>query len=241
MTLPVVVETSSFSSELVLTNWSGVAKTLLFTYVADGIQSRDSATNFAIPLRAREQLIQPNFVQWLKQRGGGGLSPAKQSYVGSLFMTVQSGDVNGIFLGARTSTAAGAGGRYGVFYPAVPYGASSTASTWLYGLQQNSENRTNLGLVNTGEAGGDPDMFRIEMFNGETGLKAGSVEGITLNGRRLTQIGSLLEKYAPGVPQGYVRVTRVKGSNPFIAYYVINDGGQPGERSGDGAFVYSAP
>jgi hypothetical protein len=241
MTLPVVVETSSFSSEVVLTNWSGVAKTLLFTYVADGIQSRDSATNFAIALRAREQVIQPNFVQWLRQHGVGGLSPAKQPYVGSLFMRVESGDINGIFLGARTSTAAGGGGRYGVFYPAVPQGMESTASTWLYGLQQDSENRTNLGLINTGETNGDPDVFRIEIFNGETGLNAGSVDGIALNARRLTQIGSLLEKYAPGVLQGYIRVTRVKGSNPFIAYYVINDGRQPGERSGDGAFVFSSP
>jgi Beta-propeller repeat len=241
LTLPVVVETSSFSSELVLTNGSVTAKALLFTFVADGIQARDSATNFAIALRAREQLILPNFVQWLRQHGVAGLSSAKQSYVGSLFMTVESGDISDIFLGARTSTAAGGGGRYGVFYSAVPYGMASTASTWLYGLQQNSENRTNLGLVNTGEADGDPDVFRIEIFNGETGLKASSVEGITLNARRLTQIGSLLEKYAPGVRQGYIRVTRVKGSNPFIAYYVINDGGQPGERSGDGAFVFSAP
>ena len=44
----------------------------------------------------------------------------------------------------------------------------------------------------------------------------------------------------PGT-QGYARVTRVAGSNPFIAYAVINDGGQPGERTGDGAFVAGSP
>jgi hypothetical protein len=27
------------------------------------------------------------------------------------------------------------------------------------------------------------------------------------------------------------------GGNPFLADAVINDGGQPGERSGDGAFI----
>jgi hypothetical protein len=36
-------------------------------------------------------------------------------------------------------------------------------------------------------------------------------------------------------------VTRIEGKNPFIAYAVLNDGGQPGERTGDGAFVASAP
>ena len=34
---------------------------------------------------------------------------------------------------------------------AVPDGAAFTGSAWIYGLQQNQENRTNLALVNTGE------------------------------------------------------------------------------------------
>ena len=68
--------------------------------------------------------------------------------MGSLFATVKGGDVNGIFLGARISRR-GQWGRYSLFYAAVPEGMASTASTWLYGLQQNAENRTNLALVNT--------------------------------------------------------------------------------------------
>ena len=43
---------------------------------------------------------------------------------------------------------------------------------------------------------------------------------------------SLLAQHALGVTQSYARVTRVAGPNPFIAYPVINDGGQPGERTG---------
>ena len=39
----------------------------------------------------------------------------------------------------------------------------------------------------------------------------------------------------------YARVTRTAGSNPFISYAVVTDGGQPGERSGDAAFVFSSP
>ena len=37
----------------------------------------------------------------------------------------------------------------------------------------------------------------------------------------------------------YARVTRTSGTNPFVTYGVINDGGIPGQRSGDGAFVLS--
>ncbi len=28
-----------------------------------------------------------------------------------------------------------------------------------------------------------------------------------------------------------------RGKNPFVAYAVVNDGAQPGQRTGDGAFV----
>jgi hypothetical protein len=40
--------------------------------------------------------------------------------------------------------------------------------------------------------------------------------------------------------QGYAHITRTAGTNPFIAYAVINDGAQAGQRSGDGAFLSSA-
>jgi hypothetical protein len=62
-----------------------------------------------------------------------------------------------------------------------------------------------------------------------------------IKARRLLQIGSVLAKYAPGVQQGYVKLTRTQGSNPFVAYSIINDGGQPNEGSGDGAYLASSP
>jgi hypothetical protein len=42
---------------------------------------------------------------------------------------------------------------------------------------------------------------------------------------------------AAGVSNGWVEITRISGSAPWIAYGVINDGGNPGERTGDGAYV----
>jgi hypothetical protein len=51
------------------------------------------------------------------------------------------------------------------------------------------------------------------------------------------QIDSILRQYAPASSSGYALVTKMGGNNPFLTYAVINDGGQPGQRSGDGAFV----
>ena len=114
-------------------------------------------------------------------------------------------------------------------------------AAWIFGLQQNGETRSNLALVNTGEVDSNPITFNIELFDGSTGTKVSTIEGVSLKAKGWTQLVTLLGQHAPGVTQGYARVTRVAGSNPFIAYAVINDGGQPGERTGDGAFVASSP
>ena len=241
LTLPVIVESSTFSSEAVLTNWSQSEETVQLVFVADGIQTPDSMTDIRLILRAQEQLILPNVVDWLRQHGAQGLGSRKIEYRGALFLKVEEGDVSHIFLGARTSTAASGGGRYGVFYSAVPYGSASSSSTWIYGLQQNSENRTNLGLVNTAEMNQSLDTFRIEIYDGDTGLKVNAITGITIGAGRSLQFGSLLAKYAPRTQQGYIHIVRVKGSNPFIGYSIINDGSQAGERTGDGAYISGSP
>lgn len=239
MTLPVIVETSSFISELVMTNWSVTTKTLRLAYVSEAVQARDSTANFSVTLKPGEQSIIPNLVQYLREQGVSGVGTAGLSYVGALIV-LADGDASGVFLGARTSTA-GRRGRYGLFYVGVPYGQPTTATRWLYGLQQNAENRTNLALVNTGEMNSNADVFQIELFDGDTGLKVSTIEGITLSAQRWLQMDTILAQHAPGTSQGYARVTRTAGSTPFIAYGVINDGGQPGQRSGDGAFVASSP
>lgn len=240
LALPVAVESTGFNSELMLANWSATSKIVRLAFVAEGIQAPESTATVSLILRGQEQLILPNLVQWMRQRGATGLGSQDQAYVGALFVTVPEGNAGSLYVGART-VSRGGGGQYGVSYDAVPYGAASVSSAWIYGLQQNTENRSNLGLVNTGEAGESSDTFRIELFDGESGLKVNTVEGVTVNARRLLQIGSLFERYASGSRQGYVRVTRASGSNPFIVYAVINDGATPGDRTGDGAFLSSSP
>jgi hypothetical protein len=239
LALPVIVETSPFESELVITNLSANARTVRFQFVADANSTPDSTVRFELSVPARTQQILPGFVQYLRSIGVPGIGPRGASYAGALFATAAEGYFEGLFVGARTS-ATGGGGRYGLFYPAVP-SAASTTSTWILGLQQNGETRSNLALANTCEVDSNPITFNIELFDGSTGAKVSTIEGVSLKAKGWTQIVTLLGQHAPGVTQGYARVTRVAGSNPFIAYAVINDGGQPGERTGDGAFVPSSP
>ena len=237
-TLPTIVETEAFSSELVVTNWSESWKILGFSVLSDGI-SNPQVARF-VTIRSNEQLVLPNVVNWLRQRGLPGLGPPGQVFTGPLYVTTADGDGSSLFVGARTTTQV-RGNRYGVFYEAVPYGSVPETSTWIYGLQQNSENRSNLGIVNTGEFNEQTSVFRIEIYDGETGLLASTIEDITAEARKLIQIDSILEQFAPGIRQGYARISRIIGTNPFLAFAVINDGGQPGERTGDGTFIYSVP
>jgi len=236
LSLPVIVE-GVFTSELVLTNWSTQQRVVRLTYV-ESAQTSTATPTFSISLNPSQQTIIPNIFQHLRNLNTPGIGPRGPTYVGALFATVDGGDAGGVFVGARTSTPGG-GGAFGLFYSAVPYTTASTASAWLFGLQQNAENRTNLALVNTGEEGNGPITLSIEIYDGNTGTKMATLTE-TLNARAWKQLGTILIN-ASGVTQGYARVTRTSGSNPFIAYAVVNDGGQPNERSGDGAFVVSVP
>ena len=95
--------------------------------------------------------------------------------------------------------------------------------------------------MNTGELGSGTDVFRIEIFDGETGALVRTIDGTTVDAFGWTQIGMVLSTHAPGVSNAYARVSRLSVTNPFLAYFVVNDGGAPGQRTGDGAFVAAQP
>ena len=77
----------------------------------------------------------------------------------------------------------------------------------------------------------------IDIYDGDRGLPVRTITGRTVPARGWRQINSILRDYAEGTTQGYVRIRKISGNNPFLAYGVINDGGSPGERSGDGAYI----
>ena len=235
-TLPVIIETGVFTSELMVTNFSEEAKTVTFRFRAEAVQTPDKTARVEWTFQPGQQVIVPNIVDMMRQMGTPGIGPSGQTFAGALFATVASGDMSGIVIGARTGSPGG-GGRYGVFYNAVPYGGAFIESAWVDALQQNEENRSNLALVNTGEVDGSPSVFQLDIYDGATGMLANTVTGIRVAAGGWHQINSILGDYAPGTTQGYVRISKISGNNPFLAYGVINDGGARGQRSDDGAYL----
>ncbi len=233
-TLPVLIETGAFNSELTVTNVSPVAKTVDFRFVAEAVETDDDTATVSLDLKAGEQRILPHVIDWLRQQEVTGIGPAHGAFVGALFATVAEGDMSGIVIGARTGAPDQRGGQYGLFYNGVPYGSASTESAWIYGLQQNAENRSNLALVNTGEIDDSSSTFEITIYDG-SGETQPRTKTVTVGPRRWTQENGILGNFR----QGYVQIRKTSGNNPFITYGVINDGGRPGERSGDGAFLLS--
>ena len=235
-TLPVVVETSAFTSELTVTNFSEDPRNLDFQFVAEGIEATGNAAGFRMRLEAGRQEIIADVVDELRREEVAGLGSGSRALAGAVFATAVEGDMSGIVIGARTGSEGG-GGQYSVFYNAVPFGEAFSREAWVDGLQQNQENRSNLALVNTGEVDGSASVFHLEIYDGETGLLAETVVTKPIPARRWHQINGILGSYAPETRQGYIRIEKVSGENPFLAYGVVNDGGAPGERSGDGAYL----
>ena len=235
-TLPVIVETSAFTSELTVTNFSKEPRTLDFQFVAEGIKTDEKTAGFSMKLEAGQQEIIAEVVEELRRQRVAGLGSTRGFYVGPLFAEAEEGDMSGIVIGARTGSKGG-GGQYSVFYNAVPEGEAFEKEAWVEGLQQNEENRSNLALVNTGEVDGSPSVFHLEIYNGETGMLEETVVTKPVPARGWHQIDGILLRSGPETKQGYIRIEKVSGENPFLAYGVVNDGGAPGERSGDGAYL----
>lgn len=237
-TLPVAAEAGGFRTEVILTNATTIPRDVSLTFVADAIQSPDHSATLFLQLQPAEQRLIPDFVQFLRSRGIAGVGPAGGAFAGSVFATLPATDPalgGGFFMSGRTSIA-GDGGYYGLHYPAVPEGQTARTSAWLYGLQQNDENRTNLALINTGENGDSDDVFNVEIYDGALATRVGTLVGIVVKAQQWIQLNAVLRE-VPGTSQGFARVVRTSGTNPFIAYAVVNDGAAGGQRSGDGAYV----
>ncbi len=230
--LPVVVEAGVYSTEVILTNTSRSSRALELAFASPG-----GTSLLPLELAPSEQRILPQFVEVLRQSGSPSPGPAGGTYTGPLTISAPSSSLAGILAAARTSNPDPDGaGYYGVAYGAVPSTATASATAMLFGLTQNSLTRTNLALVNTAEGDGSAIELRIEIFDGSSGGVRGETT-LSLNPHEFHQIGKVLPQIAPGLSNGFARVSRVSGKSRFITYAVVNDGGEPNERSGDGAFV----
>jgi hypothetical protein len=234
--LPVLVETSVFQSELVLTNGSAVPQTATLTYAESLAPALGSGGSVVLTLAAGEQRIIPAAIDFLRQQGVSLGPMGAASYAGSLSVKFRtSGALSSGFAGARTAATAPGGGEYGVFYPAFGVSESATAEAWVFGLQQTSSARSNLAVTNVGDVGGNI-TFHLEVYDGDTGQLTGTSTDTTLAPLVWVQLDDVLQGY--GVSNGFVRVVTTAGADRFIAYGVVNDGATPTSGgTNDGGFL----
>ncbi len=235
MNVPVLVETGAFLSELVLTNGSSKPGDFVLTYVESLAPAGPGNASILITLPPKTQRIIPNAIDWLRSQNIA-VGPAGSADAGALNVYVSSGAAVGeIFAGARTASPSPAGGQFGLFYSAALAGEEAVTTTFLYGLRADATNRSNVAAVNTGHgAAAGPVTLLFEVFDGAGGGVRAS-QSLTLGAGQWGQISGVLAQ--AGVSSGWVRVSRTAGSAPWVAYGVINDGNQPGQRTGDGAYV----
>jgi len=213
--LPVVlgaqgVGGSRFRSELTLASRREGPTEVLLAYTA----SLGSGSGYArATLGPGEQRFVPNLLEWLREERLP-LPDDGSSRAGTLRVTF-GGGTGGVFAGVRTFTGdpRGGAGSYGVFTTGVvPVDGPVT----VYGLRQDATQRSNLALVNGGDA---PLTLRVSLF-GPLGEPLGALPDVTLGGWGWTQLAQPL---AGKAESGRAVVTRVGGGGPFSAYGVRND------------------
>ncbi|MBK9063739.1 MAG: hypothetical protein IPL89_11175 [Acidobacteria bacterium] len=235
MNVPVLVETGAFLSELVLTNGSTKPGDFVLTYVEALETPGPGNQSILITLPPKTQRIIPNAIDWLRSHNIA-VGAAGGADAGALNVFVSSGAAVGeIFAGSRTAAPSPAGGQFGLFSSAALAGDEAAATAFLYGLRADANNRSNVAAVNTGYgAQAGPITLLFEIFDGAGGGVRAS-QSMTLDPGEWGQLSGPLAQ--AGVSSGWVKVSRTAGSAPWIAYGVVNDGGQPGQRTGDGAYV----
>jgi hypothetical protein len=254
--VPVVLDvhgaaSSHYTSDFVAVNRSGNDATLLLVYVpASGTRGAGGPT-LARTLPTGRQLYIPDVIAYLAANGWD-LPSDSSGKLGTFFATfVGVSDPAGVFAGSRTSTpnlSASVGGAFGTFASAVPSGsATASADAWIYGLRENASFRSNLAVVHapgtTSGATSGPVSLEIQLYDGDSGGLARAPLTQTLQPGAFFQFNSIL-RYTPvlnllRITNGYARVRRTSGTDRFIAYGVVDDGGSAGGGTSDGSSLVS--
>ena len=236
VTIPVLVEAGTFESELILQNRGSVTTTFALRYVESLSPAKGTGGTTTVDVPAYRQMIIPRAIDFLRSKGISIGARGEANYAGSL--QVQPGRVGleNVFAGARTSSFSPVGGQFGLFYPAIDSSQEASDSAFILGLKADVNNRSNVAVLHTGADGSGPITLEFQVLDGSDGGRAvGPPLSLNLNPGEWAQPPGFFA--SGGVPNGYVRIRRTAGTAPWYAYGVINDGGNPGERTGDGAYV----
>jgi hypothetical protein len=237
--LPVGAEAGPYVTELSLVNFDDlpVRVALSFPVTPRYGMSFDRAS-LEIDLPPQSAQTFPDFFEEVRRRGLAG--PKGPAIVGPILVNRVWGSLEAgqrLWIGARVLNSAPGGGRYGVSIPVVTSAMSSAETVLISDLRQDEATRTNLAISSVGYTS---VVFRIEIFDGDTGQQVATLDDISVPFYGWRQFNSILSAMASGTRHGYCRVTRVSGG-PFVAYAVINDGARPGEGTGDGSFILGRP
>ena len=236
LTVPVLVETSAYRSELVLANRSASTATLALRYVEGLASSPGAGGTVTVRLRPHEQLLIPEAVDYLRRLGIAIGAKGTGDFAGALGITVSGVSLADVFAGARTAAPSPAGGQYGLFAPAVAEGDAARTEAWVYGLRADGTSRSNLALANAGAEADGSVTLEVQLFDGDRGgVAAGAPMELTLAPGQWTQETGILG--ALGVRNGWARARRTSGTAAWLAYGVVVDGSAPGDRTGDGSYV----
>jgi N-acetylneuraminic acid mutarotase len=233
LTVPVLVENTGFASELILSNRGSSNASFRLNYRESSAPELGAGGTGTVALGPHEQRIIPDAIDFLRRQGMAVGPRGTASYAGSLQVIVEGANSVDIFAAARTLAPSPAGGRFGVFTPAVFAGQEAFTRAYLFGLRSDANHRTNVALLNNGTVNSDTITLEVQFVDADrgTGLPIASV---TLSPGQWTHLLNPLAER--GAQNGWATIVRKAGSSPWVAYAVINDGGAPGQRTGDGAF-----
>ena len=234
LTVPVLTETPDFRSELILVNKSGSPVTLTLNYF-ESLSWEFSEGSMVVQLGPLEQQIIPEAIDFLRTNGVDMGPRADMPFSGALRITVSGTSAENVFAGARTASQSPAGGQFGLFTPCVYSSQETSSEAYLYGLRADSENRSNVAMVNTGTDSAGPILLALLAYDGDAGGVAKNYVAVMLSPGQWYQSEDFLRN--SGVSNGWVTIRRMSGTAPWMAYGVVHDGGRPGERTGDGAYV----
>ena len=237
LVIPAVVDAADYTTELFLVNstWNACRIGLEIPNPTEEGASRGAAV-IVVDLPAHGTKEIPDLFEELRRQG---LAPYKGAALlrHVLVTSEDAHPLDGILAGARVQNPAPGGGRYGVYLSAVDIDALPTTSTLLAGLRQDELARSNIAITNVSDAAASEGVFRVDLYDGDSGQKVASLDDLHVPAGGFLQLNSVLASHAPGTKQGWASVTRIRGSGPFVTYAVVNDGGRPGEGTGDGSVV----
>jgi hypothetical protein len=177
----------------------------------------------------------PNVIDRLRASTGSTLGAAATGPYGGILKVKVPYSFGGGSL-VRTVAPSPAGGRFGVHIPSISPSDAALDQASVYGLVADETNRSNVAVGSVEPFGPTWVRLRFTVHDGDAG---GAVRGAPIDVDLLAggwrQVNGILR--TAGVRNGWVEVSRIAGSGFWFAYGVINDGANPGERTGDGAYI----